>query len=112
MKKIALCMIALMTLAACQNQGSKVPALDLGNLDTSVSPGEDFYDYATRGWREKNPLGAEYSRFGTFDQLRENNVTRLNDLFASMATMASKKGTVEQKIVDLYKQGLDSTRLN
>ncbi len=112
MKKIALCMIALMTLAACQNKGEKVPALDLSNLDTSVAPGEDFYKYATHGWQEANPLGAEYARFGSFDQLRENNVTRLNDLFASMSTMETKKGSIEQKIVDLYKQGLDSTRLN
>ena len=113
MKKLILCMLPLMMLAACQNKGGeKVPAIDLGNLDTSVAPGEDFYKYATRGWQEKNPLGAEYSRFGTFDQLRENNVTRLNDLFASMSTMKTKPGTVEQKIVDLYKQGLDSTRLN
>ena len=103
----------MMLAAACQNKsGEKVPAIDLGNLDTSVAPGDDFYKYATHGWQIANPLGAEYSRFGTFDQLRENNVTRLNDLFASMADMQTKKGSIEQKIVDLYKQGLDSTRLN
>ena len=113
MKKLIWIMIPLMMLAACQNKtGEKVPAIDLANLDTSVSPGEDFYKYATHGWQLANPLGAEYSRFGSFDKLRENNVTRLNDLFASMATMETRKGTVEQKIVDLYKQGLDSTRLN
>ena len=114
MKKLILCMLPMMMLAAaCQNKsGEKVPAIDLANLDTTVAPGDDFYKYATHGWQEANPLGAEYSRFGTFDQLRENNVTRLNDLFASMADMETKKGSIEQKIVDLYKQGLDSTRLN
>ena len=114
MKKLILFMIPVMMLAACQNKGTaeKVPAIDLNNLDTSVAPGQDFYKYATHGWQVANPLGAEYSRFGSFDQLRENNVTRLNDLFASMATMDTKKGSIEQKIVDLYKQGLDSTRLN
>ncbi|MBR0300197.1 MAG: M13 family metallopeptidase [Bacteroidales bacterium] len=114
MKKICYFMVPLMMLAACQNRGTaeKVPAIDLSNLDTAVSPGVDFYKYATHGWQERNPLGAEFSRFGTFDQLRENNITRLNDLFASMATMKTKSGSVEQKIVDLYKQGLDSTRLN
>ena len=114
MKKILLFMVPVMMLAACQsrNAGQKVPAIDLANLDTEVAPGEDFYKYATHGWQVANPLGAEYSRFGTFDKLREDNVTRLNDLFASMATMKTKPGSVEQKIVDLYKQGLDSTRLN
>ena len=114
MKKILLFMVPVMMLAACQsrNAGQKVPAIDLANLDTEVAPGEDFYKYATHGWQVANPLGAEYSRFGTFDKLREDNVTRLNDLFASMSTMKTKPGSVEQKIVDLYKQGLDSTRLN
>ena len=108
MKKICYFMVPLMMLASCQNRGTaeKVPAIDLSNLDTAVSPGVDFYKYATHGWQERNPLGAEFSRFGTFDQLRENNITRLNDLFASMATMKTKPGSVEQKIVDLYKQGL------
>ena len=112
MKKTILFMIPFLMLAACQPKAEKIPAFDLSNLDTTVAPGTDFYAYATRGWQINNPLGAEYSRFGTFDQLRENNVERLNDLFASMATMKTKPGSVDQKIVDLYKQGLDSLRLN
>ncbi|MBO4595687.1 MAG: M13 family metallopeptidase [Bacteroidales bacterium] len=112
MKKVLLFMISFAMLASCGPKQEKVPAIDLANLDTEVSPGEDFYKYAVSGWQKNHPLGAEYARFGTFDQLRENNVERLNDLFASMATMKTKKGSVDQKIVDLYKQGLDSVRLN
>ena len=93
-------------------RSEKVPAIDLANLDTAVSPGEDFYQYATGGWQKNNPLTPEYARYGSFDALRENNVTRLNDLFASMAEMNPEAGTVDQKIVDLYKMGLDSVRLN
>ena len=105
-------MIPFLMLAACQPKGEKVPALDLSNLDTLVAPGDDFYAYATHGWQVNNPLAPEFSRFGCFDQLRENNVVRLNDLFASMSTMKTKPGSVDRKIVDLYKQGLDSLRLN
>ena len=116
MKKSSLMimMASALAVAACgpKQQVEKVPAIDLANLDTTVSPAVDFYQYSTGGWQKNNPLKPEYARFGSFDQLRENNVKRLNDLFAEMGTLNAEKGTVEQKISDLYKQGLDSTRLN
>ena len=103
---------SVMVLAACQSGGDKVPAIDLKDMDLSVSPGEDFYLYANGGWKKNNPLKPEYPRFGSFDVLRENNVARLNELFSEMAELSPETGTVDQKIVDLYKQGLDSVRLN
>ena len=114
MKKSFVIMASALAMAACgpKQQVEKVPAIDLANLDTTVSPAVDFYQYSTGGWQKNNPLKPEYARFGSFDQLRENNVKRLNDLFAEMGTLKTEKGTVEQKISDLYKQGLDSTRLN
>lgn|SRR5574344_172251 len=112
MKNIALFIIPLAMLASCQQRGEKVPAIDKTDMDLTVAPGKDFYKYADGGWQQKNPLKPEFARYGTFDALRENNVKNLNDLFSSMTTMKVKKGSVEQKIVDLYKEGLDSTRLN
>ena len=106
-------MIAL-TAASCGNNETRktVPGIDLANLDTTVAPGQDFYAYATGGWRKNNPLKPEFSRYGSFDVLRENNEIRLNDLFKSLTSLKSEKGSVEQKISDLYNMGLDSLRLN
>ncbi|MGM9737992.1 MAG: M13 family metallopeptidase [Candidatus Cryptobacteroides sp.] len=103
---------ALIASGCSSRQQERVPALDLSWFDTTVTPGEDFYRYATGGWQAANPLKAEYARFGSFDKLRENNEKRLNDLFSEMSGMVSKKGSVEQKISDIYKMGLDSLRLN
>lgn len=111
MKKIFF-FATLVCMAACTNNAPKTPALDLSNFDTSVSPMEDFYQYATGGWQAKNPLKPEFSRYGTFDALRENNEIRINDLFAEMVKQTAQPGTVNQKISDLYKMGLDSVRLN
>ncbi len=98
-------------MAACQNQ-SKTPAIDTANMDLSVAPNADFYEYATGGWQQRNPLKPEYSRYGSFDILRDNNEQRINDLFAGMTARKSEPGSVDQKISDLYKMGLDSVRLN
>ena len=105
-------MIPVMMLAACQPKETKAPALDPTDMDLSVKPGDNFFLYANGGWMKKNPLKAEYARFGSFDVLREKNVEDLNALFSEMTEMNPEAGTIDQKIVDLYKQGLDSTRLN
>ncbi|OUQ54023.1 peptidase M13 [Alistipes sp. An116] len=100
-------------MAACQNNNSnKVPAIDLNNFDLSIAPNADFYQYATGGWQKNNPLKPEFSRYGSFDVLHENNEKRINELFQAMAKTEAVKGSVEQKISDLYKMGLDSVRLN
>ena len=112
MKKTLLTMIAVMALAGCGRQAAKAPALDLGDLDTTVSPKVDFYKYSTGGWQAKNPLRPEFSRFGSFDVIAETNQKQLNELFESMASMKAEKGTVDQKISDLYKMALDSTTRN
>ena len=112
MKKLSILMISLLTLAACAERPARVPALDMANLDTTVSPKVDFYQYSTGGWQKNNPLKPEFSRYGSFDSIREQTQENLNALFESMGTMKTTPGTVEQKISDLYKMALDSTTRN
>ena len=112
MKKTLLMLPLVIAAVSCQQKGEKVPALDTSYMDLSISPKSDFYSYANGNWVKNNPLKPEYARFGSFDKLREDNVERLNALFAEMSKMSPAYGTNDQKIVDLYKQGLDSTRLN
>ena len=111
MKKLVLIMMPLLILASCQNN-KKVEGLNREDMDLSVAPGDNFYQYADGGWIKNNPLRPEYARYGAFDALSETNEENLNALFQEMASKETVPGTVEQKIADLYKMALDSTRLN
>ena len=115
MKKTHLIMaFALTALTTACTPGSKQLAsgIDLANLDSTYLPGTDFYMYATGGWQKAHPLTAEYSRFGSFDQLQEDNNTRLRSLIDSVAAQENAKGSIEQKIADLYNSAMDSVNLN
>ena len=115
MKRLTFILATALMMTACATNGDKqavVPAIDINNFDESIARNDDFYQWATGGWQKNNPLKPEYSRYGSFDVLRENNEIRINELFSQMSNSKAEFGSVEQKISDLYKMGLDEERLN
>ena len=84
--------------------------INLNDLDTSVRPADDFYEYACGGWMKANPLPAAYSRYGSFDRLAEDNNKRINSILKDLMENTYPVGSVEQKLSDLYKLAMDSVR--
>ncbi|WP_071144843.1 M13 family metallopeptidase [Bacteroides ihuae] len=107
---IALC---LMTTGCSSNKEATLTSgIDLANLDTTALPGTSFYHFANGGWMKNHPLTKEYSRFGSFNMLAENNRKQLRELIEGLAKQKHDVGSVAQKIGDLYNMALDSVRLN
>lgn len=103
--------LASMTLVSCKQQ-TVGTGIDLANLDQTVSAGNDFYQFATGGWRATHPIPAEYSRYGSFEVLYENNNKQLRELIETVASEKHAVGSLEQKIGDLYNMAMDSVKLN
>lgn len=104
----------LMTVA-CNTAGKHTEltsGIQLANLDTTAHPGTDFYQYACGGWMKNHPLTDEYSMYGSFTQLAENNNEQIRELIQDLAGGTHQQGSVAQKVGDLYKIVMDSVKLN
>ena len=104
--------MAIATLTGCESKKEMNSGIKLANMDTTAARGADFYQYACGGWMAAHPLGDEYSRFGTFDYLAENNREQLKGLIAEIASKENEQGSVAQKIGDLYNLAMNTEKLN
>jgi len=105
--------ISLMTMGCNSSKTQLSSGIDIANLDTTALPGTSFYQYACGGWMKNNPLKGEYSRYGTFAQLADNNQKELKNLIVELAKGNEKKeGSIAQKVGDLYNIAMDSVKLN
>lgn len=105
--------VCLMTAASVKTDGSTGPGgINTANLDTTVSPKADFYQFACGGWMKAHPLTDEYSRLGTFDLLAENNSRQIRDLIVELSAGDIDLKTTGGKVGLLYKMAMDSVKLN
>lgn len=102
-------MIAMAVSASASAQGI---GIKLENMNKDAKPGTDFYEYACGGWRKANPLSPEYARFGSFNTVSEENNKRIREIIEGLAAQPQKKGSLGQKIGDLYSLRMDSVRQN
>lgn len=109
--KSIITMIALAMSSAAFAQGTGI-GIKLENMNQEVKPGTDFYQYACGGWMKNNPLGPEYARFGSFNTVSEENNKRIRQIIEELASQKQEKGSLGQKIGDLYALRMDSVRQN
>jgi putative endopeptidase len=93
-------------------QTKQVLPIDPANIDRSVQPCDDFYRFANGNWLKNNPIPAEFSMWGSFNELNEKNGVVLKEILESAAAdTKAKKGSNRQKIGDLYATGMDSAAI-
>lgn len=117
MKKITMAAALAVAALAADAQApaaaqSAVHGVNKADMDLSVRPGDDFYQYAGGGWLKANPMKPEYSSYGVFNDLAETNRKQIRELFENLSKEKHAFGSVGQKVADLYNMAMDSVRLN
>jgi len=103
-----LLMLAL-ALVACQSPKS---GIDTSLMDTTVRPQDDFYRYMNGTWLKSYEIPADKSNYGTFTKLADDAEANLRVIVESAANGAENQpGSDKQKIGDLYKSFMDTTRI-
>lgn len=120
MKKLkwsAMALAAACTISACQTQPStentsaEPAGISLADMDTTVSPGEDFYRFANGGWLDRTEIPGDEGRWSAFNELREsNNAVLLNVLNTARESGRYQQGSDEMKAFTYYQVAMDSMK--
>ena len=110
-----LCLAALLTfsghLKAKDSTGASSWGFPLENLERTCKPCDNFYQFAMGGWMKANPIPAEYPSWGTFTQLRDNNLSAMRTILEAAAKANPPVNSNEQKIGNFYRSCMDTTAI-
>ncbi len=109
--------VALASFKAIHHPGNtpktKNTGIDIANIDSTVKPTDDFYQYVNGKWLKNNPIPETESRWGSFNELEKTNKAKLKTILeGAAADKTAKPGSNTQKIGDFYSLAMDSTKLN
>lgn len=105
------CLCAALVAASPQKPAPTL-GFDPANLDTSVKPGDHFYQYAVGGWLKRTPFPADKSRFGSFEEVESRNSDILKGIFEELSAQKTiQKGSIQQQVADFYRSGMNEAQL-
>jgi len=111
---VAMLLLGIVITVSCARQPEKptVVPIERSNMDFTVNPGDDFFRFANGGWLVANPIPDEYSRYGSFEQLRKLNDSQLQELISQIqADTEALQGSNRQKIRDFYNSAMDTVAI-
>ncbi|MCX6317136.1 MAG: M13 family metallopeptidase [Bacteroidetes bacterium] len=111
---LAFCTISALAVScksSSSGSGSNKPDALAVNIDTTVKPSDDFFDYANGGWIKKNPIPEEQSSWGIGNLVIEENLKRIREIAEKAAKSGASKGTPDQQIGDFWTMAMDSTKI-
>ncbi|HMK04368.1 MAG TPA: M13 family metallopeptidase [Ferruginibacter sp.] len=120
MKKLFFALVIITWVISCNSSDQNTstitasttkPDILLANLDSTITPGADFFDYANGGWIKRNPIPNEQSSWGIGHLVVEENMKRLREISEKAAAANAAKGSNDQKIGDFWTTGMDSTKI-
>lgn len=111
-------LLAFFGLVACKEdqketaQVEKIPGIVLENMDTSVTPNDDFYNYVNGSWIKNNEIPEEESRWGGFGVLRKSTRNDVLEIVKTAKELNLEDGSAEQKALLLFETELDTVARN
>ena len=112
MKKITWSAIALIGLSSTLSLAQEKPGINLNYMDTSVKPGDDFFRYVNGTWFDKTEIPADKTRWGSFDELRQNTDKDALAILKKALTRKLDPTSDQAKAVNVYKTYMDTIARN
>jgi len=119
MKKYLIGMLSIALLQGCTGNVKKTadtvkkyPAFDVQNMDKTIKPGDDFFDYTNGTWLKNNPIPADKNSKDAFDELFERNRENIREIITDAASSKETvPGSNKEKIGTFYKSGMDTLKI-
>lgn len=111
MKKILYLFAVMLLLASCTNEKTK-NFVEVKGIDSSLSPGDNFFMYANKIWMDSAQIPPSQSGVGAYMFMNYPQRLRLQGILDSVSKANNTPGSIAQKIGDFYASGMDTATIN
>ncbi|MEO6136730.1 MAG: M13 family metallopeptidase, partial [Ginsengibacter sp.] len=112
MKKLLFLFAGILFLASCKNESTKKSIVEIQGIDSTLSPGDNFFMYANRIWNDSAQIPPSQAGVGAYMFMNYPQRLRLQGILDSVSTANNATGSIAQKIGDFYSSGMDTATIN